>query len=391
MSGTGEGTRWSVERALKERPPILHPLGGCDVDTFLAHLSQNSGFSSRSRPQRVIAVLSVLARHPFSCMEKLRWGARVQRHQIPVDPVFIVGHWRSGTTHLHNVLSQDPQFRFLDFGQTALPHNLLGGGTKGMARDLVASVLPKKRGYDNVELTIDTPQEEEMALGSLNPLGYYAAYYFPQNMLRHFARTVFFEGVTVEELEGFKQAYLTLVKKLSLAHGGKQLLFKNPPSTARIQLLKELFPGARFIYIHRNPYEVYASSLNRYFRLMQAFAWQDFHDINFEEMVFHKYRRLLTGYLEQRPAIPSADLVETTYEAITATPHEEIRRIYDYLKLPNQAEAFAKIDPYADSLQNYERNKHRMPRATVDRIQREWDFSFREWPSELPGHIEVVG
>jgi hypothetical protein len=242
-----------------------------------------------------------------------------------------------------------------------------------------------------VELTIDAPQEEEMALGSLNPLGYYCAYYFPQNMLRHFSRTVFFEDVTEAELEGFKKAYVTLVKKLSLAHGGKQLLFKNPPSTARIRLLKELFPGARFIYIHRNPYEVYASSLNRYFRLMQAFAWQDFADINFEEMVYHKYRRLLQGYLEQRPGIPSADLVETTYEAITERPMEEIRRIYDYLKLPNREAGFAKIEPYAQSLRNYERNKHRMPRATVERIQRDWAFSFEEWPCEMPSHIEVSG
>jgi hypothetical protein len=390
MSGNGEGTKWSVERALKERPPILHPLGGCDVDTFLVHLSQNSGFSARSRMQRLIAVLAVIARHPFSCIEKIRYGEAVQRYQLEVDPVFIVGHWRSGTTHLHNLLSHDPQFRFLDFGQTALPHNLLGG-TRGIARDLVASVLPKKRGYDNVDLTIDAPQEEEMALGSLNPLGYYAAYYFPQNMLWHFARTVFFEGVTEEELEGFKKAYVTLVKKLSLANDGKQLLFKNPPSTARIRLLKELFPGGRFIYIHRNPYEVYASSLNRYFRLMQAFAWQDFSNIDFEEMVYHKYRRLLQGYLEQRPGIPEADIIETTYEAITERPMEEIRRIYNYLNLPNREEGLAKIEPYAQSLRNYERNKYRMPKATVERIQREWAFSFQEWPSDLPNHIEVAG
>jgi len=124
---------------------------------------------------------------------------------------------------------------------------------------------------------------------------------------------------------------------------------------------------------------------------MQAFAWQDFSNINFEEMVYHKYARLLQGYLEQRPSIPSADLVETTYEAITREPKEEIRRIYAALNLSNREEAFAKIDPYAQSLENYERNKHRMPRATVERIQRDWAFSFKEWPSSLPDHMEVVG
>ncbi len=379
-----------MERAMRERPPILHPLGGCDVDTFLVHLSRNSGFSPRSLAQRIVACLVVGVRHPFSGIEKIRWSERVQRYRIPRDPVFIVGHWRSGTTHLHNLLSHDPQFSFLDFGQTAMPHNLLGA-TRGIARGVVARGLPKKRGYDNVDLTIDAPQEEEMALGSLNPLGYYTAYYFPADMVSHFERTVFFEGVTAEEYEGFRNAYRSLVKKLSIARNGKQLLFKNPPSTARIALLKELFPGARFIYIHRNPYEVHASSLNRYFRLMQAFAWQDFSKINFEEMVFYKYSRLLRGYLAQRPGIPSEDLVETSYEAITERPMEEIRRIYAALDLPGREQAFAAIEPYADSLRNYERNKHRMPRATVERIQRDWAFSLEEWPCAIPEHIEVTG
>jgi hypothetical protein len=386
---SGEGTKWSVERAMRERPPLLHPLAGCDVDTLMVHLSRNTGFSPRTRWQRVLSLLAVAARHPFTGIEKLRLAERVQRHQLPEPPIFIVGHWRSGTTHLHNLLSQDPQFAFLDFGQTAMPHTM-ASATRGISRAVVSAVLPKKRGYDNVELTIDAPQEEEMALGSLNPLGYYCAYYFPRSMVEHFERTVFFEGVTEEEREGFRQAYLTLVKKLSLVRGGKQLLFKNPPSTARIALLKELFPGARFIYIHRNPYEVYASSLNRYYRLMHAFAWQDFADVDFEDMVLYKYRRLLQGYLAQRASIPPSDLVETSYEAITVRPMEEIRRIYEALDLSRREEAYAAIAPYAESLRDYERNKHRMPRRTVERIQREWEFSLREWPNNIPGHIEVV-
>ncbi len=386
MSGS---TKWTVERAMAEPPPRLHPLGGCDLNTLLAHLQLNSGFSTRTRTQRILSCAAVGAREFFTIIEKLRWTDRLENYELPQPPTFIVGHWRSGTTHLHNLLSKDPQFRFIDFGQTAMPHNILGNNVN-LARKIIASVLPKKRGYDNVELTIDSPQEEEMALGSLSPLGYYTVYYFPQSMKRHFDRTVFFEGVTPGEIEDFRQAYRTLVKKLSIAYEGRPLLFKNPPSTARLTLLKQLFPKARFIYIHRNPFEVFASSLNRYYRLMQAFAWQEFSDVDFEEMVFYKYRRLLGAYLEQRKKIPGHEIVETSYDAVTERPMEEIGRLYDALRIPGKEEALQAIGPYAESKRDYQRNVHHLKRQIYERILDEWKFSLEEWPHELPGHIQLV-
>lgn len=389
-SGSGsKSTKWDAQRAMKEKASILHPMGGCDMETLLEHFRLNSNYSLRSLPQRISSVVGVALRHPFTVIERINWEEKVRNYKLPQDPIFIVGHWRSGTTHLHNLLSRDPQFAFIDFGQTAMPHNLLNESRK-VGRWLIAKALPKKRGYDNVELTIDSPQEEEMALGSLNSLGYYTVYYFPQDIKRHFERTVFFKDVDDAAKERFKKAYVTLLKKLSMAGNDRQLLLKNPPSTARITLLKELFPKARFIYIHRNPYEVFASSLNRYFRLMSAFAWQDFEDVDFEEMVYYKYQRLLEAYLEQREQIPAEDIIETSYEAITEQPMEELSRIYEYFKLPNKEAGLAAISPYVESKKNYKRNVHQMARAQVERIQSDWAFSLKRWPYEIPEAIEVV-
>tara|TARA_R110002096_G_scaffold67332_10_gene163382 strand:+ start:823 stop:1944 length:1122 start_codon:yes stop_codon:yes gene_type:complete len=373
---------------MTDRAPLLHPLAGCDLDTYLSHLRFNSQFSERSLKQRILATAVVGLRQPFTALENLNWKARIRDYKLPNDPIFIVGHWRSGTTHLHNLLSRDPQFAFLDFGQTAMPHNLLSHNKLG--RHFISKALPKKRGYDNVELAIEEPQEEEMALGSLNPLGYYSVYYFPQNMKQHFERSVFLNGTTEEEAAGFCHAYQTLAKKLSLAYNGKQLLFKNPPSTARITLLKELFPGARFIYIHRNPYEVFASSMNRYFRLMNVFAWQDFEDVDFEEMVFYKYRRLIGAYLDQRRKVPDTDMAETTYEKITEDPMGEIERLFDQLRIPNKKPGLEAISPYAEKKKTYKRNVHQLTQCQVDRIQKDWEFALKEWPYEIPEGIEVV-
>lgn len=40
------------------------------------------------------------------------------------------------------------------------------------------------------------------------------------------------------------------------------LLIKSPVHTARVRLVLGLFPRARFLYIHRDPYEVFQSAVH---------------------------------------------------------------------------------------------------------------------------------
>jgi len=382
------GVPWTIERAMEEPPLVFHPLGGCDLRNLRAHLRQNHEFSRRSRAQRIRSILAVLARQPFTVMERLVFTRRVQAYELPSPPIFIVGHWRSGTTHLHNLMTCDPQFGTIDFGQTAMPHNLLNP-TRVIGRAAVAPTIPKDRGMDNVKIGIREPQEEEMALGNLNPICYYNVFYYPQQMREHFDRAIFLEETTEEERRKFEQAYVTLVKKLSLAAKGKQLLFKNPASTARLTLLDRLFPGSRFIHIVRNPFEVFASMLHHYPRLFCAFAWQRFDNLDLEEMVFYKYRRMMGAYLEQREAVRDR-LLETSYEKIVADPVAEVGRFYEAFGLQGREDALQEIGNYVEARRGYRANQYRLTRKQVERIRSEWGFALREWEYDLPDSIEVV-
>lgn len=381
---------WDWNRARKEKPPVLHPLGGADVDTFFSHLRASQGqLSGRSLLQRLIAFSVMVSRVPFSGWDKVRWAETLRNTKLEPPPVFILGHWRSGTTLLHQLISHDPQFCFLDFGQIVAPNDILGW-IQNFYRFVISYVLPSDRGYDRVKLDLDTPQEEEIALAGLNPFSYYRAYYFPQQMRRHFAQSVLFEDVEPREREDFGHAYLTLVKMLSLSRGGRRPLLKNPSSTARLALLKEVFPGAKFVYIHRNPYEVFCSSLSRYPRLLAAFAWQSHEDIDFRDMVFHKYERLLHSYLAQVNSIPPGNRVETSFEAITTDPEGEVRRIYQHLGIGSVEQAVAAMRPHFDSMRVYQRNQHEIRKADVERIQSDWKFSLDRWPYEVPPTLRVV-
>lgn len=373
---------------MREPPLIFHPLGGCDLRNLRAHLDQNQEYSSRSRAQRIRSILAVVARQPFTLMERALFTRQVEAYELPQPPIFIVGNWRSGTTHLHNLLTRDPQFETIDFGQTAMPHNLLNP-TRCIGRAAVAPTIPKDRGMDEVKLGIREPQEEEMALGNLNPISYYNVFYYPQQMKLHFDRAIFLEDTTPEERATFEKAYVTLAKKLSIAAKGKQLLFKNPASTARLTLLNRLFPGVRFVHIVRNPYEVFASMLHHYPRLFCAFAWQRFDNVDLEGMVFYKYRRMMSAFLEQRAAVRDR-LVETSYEKIVKDPTGEIGRFYEVFRLPGREEALAAVQRYAEGRKGYRSNRYQLTRSQVDRIRREWGFALQEWGYDLPETIEIL-
>lgn len=380
--------RWTIQRALEEEPPGFHPLAGCDLENFRSHLDGRTDLSERTQTQRRRSYAAVLARQPFTIMEKLIFSKKVERYELPRPPVFLIGHWRSGTTHLHNLMSRGPDFATIDFGQTAMPHNLLNP-TRFIGRAAIAAVIPKDRGMDQVELGIREPQEEEMAIGNLNPICYYNVFYYPQEMKRHFERACFLDGVSEAEEAAFRKTYVKLLRKLSIVGKNRRLLLKNPASTARIQLLDELFPGSCFISIVRNPYEVFASMLHHYPRLFNAFAWQDFADIDLEEIVFYKYARLMRGYLEQRASVGKR-LLETSYEAIVSDPVAEIERFHETLNLEGREASIAGVQSYLKAHQNYKRNRYKLTHAQVERIQQEWGFALEEWGYDVPDSIAVV-
>ena len=80
-----------------------------------------------------------------SCLgsiENLIYGGRVRAHQ-PKSPVFILGHWRSGTTLLHETLSSDPQFTTTSLYHVLAFHHFLL--TEKVVTGLTGRFLPKTR------------------------------------------------------------------------------------------------------------------------------------------------------------------------------------------------------------------------------------------------------
>lgn len=367
---------------------LLHPLCGSNLITFLRAFARPRPLCWQKLPVGFIAAASVLGRFPFYQFERLSQARAIIQTPLPAEPIFIIGHWRSGTTHLHNLISQDSQFGSISFLQTALPWDFIG--QVNLSQKILRKKLPDDRGMDKVKLTIDSPQEEEMALGNMGPLCYYYCYYFPREIEEHFNRAVLFNGVSSSEIKNFENNYCYLLKKLTLFHGDKKkLLLKNPANTGRIRWLRSIFPGAKFIHIHRNPYTVYASTLKHFNRTMTAFAWQPYEGIDFNKITLRHYRLLMQRYLDERSTIPPENLIEVSMDEVEKDAPGVIDNIYRKFSLSNRDRALEAINSYCEGQRNYRKNSYVLSGDQVANINKHWDFTLKEYDYGMPGEIKV--
>lgn len=105
---------------------IFHPLCGADPATLLRLILRNGMPSPSGALRLAIALASSMTRLPFTASERA-WTAFALHHPGPVPaPVFIVGHMRSGTTHLHNLLAASGRFATVPPILAGMPWEALG-------------------------------------------------------------------------------------------------------------------------------------------------------------------------------------------------------------------------------------------------------------------------
>jgi len=363
--------------SLRGLPRLIHPLDGCGFRQYWRHYIDNWPYDLRSLHTRLFATAVVTLRLAPVFLEHRAHRAAIEAQALEHGPVFVVGHWRSGTTHLHNILSRDPQFAWMSFDEAVLPLDCLS--RMRVAYTVMNWFLPKNRGMDNVAIDAESPQEEEFALGALGDRCFLKCFYFPRELDRHFRQSVLLEGLDPPGRERLANAYRFIARKMAYAHGGKTVLFKNPANTARMSFLKEAFPHAKFVHIVRDPYSVHPSMMRLWSNLLNEFSWQRVRGIDFSEATFSIYERTMRAHLEDRRNIPESDLHEVRFEQLETDPKGAVRGIYEALGIPSTPEAMRRIDAYIDEQASYQRSEHAQNSAMRSLIAERWRFAFEHW------------
>ncbi|WP_194792799.1 sulfotransferase [Caenimonas koreensis] len=353
--------------------PIYHPFAGVTFAQWWSILAQNKFRIHEARKFAFLTAKSI--KNSFEALDEARqYGEQIASHQIKQPPIFIVGHWRSGTTHLENILCKDPAFGYLNVIQSIYPYSFLTQGDT-YARRFVQT----KRYMDNVALAAQSPSEEEVALAVLAPGSFWHGYYFPGRMDDYFDRYVLFKDIDNAELTRWRNSYDYLLRKLSFAQHGKPLILKNPPNTSRIAVLKAMYPDAKFIHIHRNPYEVFVSRMAQFDKAVLKKALQPITQGEWQARSLRYYVDMMAAHLEQRQGLPAHQYVEVSFDELRRAPMATIDRIYSQLQIQSFNTAQEPIKAYLDTLGGYEQNQYQMDKALTDRIYQHWHRTIDLW------------
>lgn len=296
------------------------------------------------------------------------------------DPLFILGHWRSGTTFVHNIFAQDKHFGYTTTYQTVFPHYVMA--LQGFFKPTMGWLMPDKRPTDNMELAPDLPQEEEFAINNSCPFNYYNFWFFPEKMNEYCDRYLTFKAITPKEEQAFKDNFEKLVKISLWNTNGTQYLSKNPPHTGRLKTMSELFPNAKYIFLMRNPYTVFESTRNFYTNTIKPL---ELHSIPLEQMeqnILRNYMELYRAYKEQKKYVPEGNIYEVKFEDIEQDALGITEKIYHDLNIPGWEEARPAIEKYIGGKKGYKKNKYNYDPRTVELVNQHWGEVLDEWGYE---------
>ena len=311
--------RWSVAN---------NYLAGITLYRWIDLLRENS--VSPAYWHRAVFITAAACLNSLARRKERRLDAAIRATPLAGPPLFILGHWRSGTTHLHNLLALDTlNFAFANTYQVTNPLTFLTTEETNTRR--FAGLVPDKRPMDEMAMGFALPQEDEFAPCMDTLKSSYLGISFPRRQ-QHFDRYLTFDDVPADEINDWKDSLLTFCKKLTYKYQ-RPLLLKSPSHTARIRHLLEWFPDARFVHIHRHPHHVFRSTQHLYDTVDWLWTMQRRAPDADDATILRQYRALHDAWFEDRDRIPAGQLHELAFEDLVADPTAALTALYTALGL----------------------------------------------------------
>ena len=290
----------------------------------------------------------------------LRWlqdawyGSRLDRVPILHDPLFIIGHWRTGTTLLHELLVLDEQHTYPNTYQCLEPNHFLL--TERLFKRWFRFMMPQHRPMDNMPVGWERPQEDEFALCMMGQPSPYLTIAFPNHPPQDQA-ALDLGDLPPRVRQGWKNAFLRFLRHLTFKDP-RRLVLKSPTHTCRIPALLELFPDARFVHIVRDPYVVFPSTINLWKSLYVAHGLQRPTFAGLEENVFSTFTHLYARLEQSKHLLAPNRFHELRYEDLLADPVGQMRLLYERLELDGFEQFLPRLKSYLDANAGYKTNRY---------------------------------
>jgi hypothetical protein len=338
---------------------------GCNFSAWTRLLVHNRFAVHWSRWHYAVLYTFLSLVHSYLALwQKILFGRRVAKTVIAEPPVYIVGHWRTGTTLLHELLILDERHTGPTSYECLVPHHFLL--TERFAR-WIEFLVSAHRAMDNMDLSFAHPQEDEFVWCMKGHPSPYLTMAFP-NRPPQYPEYFDLENVPSRELNSWKETHFRFVQQVYF-HRRKRVILKNPPHSCRIKVLLDVFPQAKFIHIVRDPYTVYPSTIHLWQSLYRKHGLQRPSFAGLEDFVLSTYLQLYQKLDEGRGHVDPSRFYELRYEDLIRDPEGQLRRLYEHLEFDGFEEYLPRLRQYLAQHADYETNRYELTakqRATID-------------------------
>ncbi len=351
---------------------------GMDVFTLTKLLARNRFAVSPGRWPMVVSVAAASLLNTFcGVFEWFLFSAQVREVKLKEPPLFVLGHWRSGTTLLHELLMLDERHNCPTTYQCLAPHDFLW--TSWFIPRIASALMPAKRPMDDMAAGFDRPQEDEFALVNLGVPSPYLVWAFP-NHGPVADEYLDLRSLSPAEREAWKRKWKEFVQRVALSNN-RRLVLKSPTHTARVRTILEVFPDARFIHIVRDPLVIYPSTVRLWKSLSEVEGFQVPHDDGgwIENSVLNNFVRMYECFEQDRELIPPGRLVDIRYEDLVKNPVDKMRQVYQSLNLGDFGVVEPAILQHMMKTRDYKTNKYKLPPDVADRVRGRWAPYFQRY------------
>jgi len=296
--------------------------------------------------------------------ENRRYKKKIQNTPLPTNPVFIIGHWRTGSTFLHQIFQCDPQFTTPTLMQCTYPESFISA-----RRSITLAMnffLTEKRPMDNVRLGIHDPQEDEYVVFRMTGISPMEKLIFPHTSQYFLLDTQQFSLSDSQRIK-WENAFTCFTKKLYM-HTGKRIVFKNPFHSFRIHTLQEIFPDALFIHIYRDPRIVIPSTKHMWTIVGNHNSMRkEWKPPEFEEIITG-FDTLMNRVYNDLSALPANNYIELSFEELEQEPIPAVKSLYSHFGFEYTTTFEDRLNDLLKRLSSYEKNRYDLSKAQEELI-----------------------
>lgn len=350
-SGSSRGVAW----------PVAHLIALAPLDVWIRMIVVSGGVRPRYWGRLGFVLFTSFVGTIATVHERLVLNL-IRNRKFGDDPrvdhepgaVVILGYYRSGTTHLHNLMSCDDRFVTPRWSQCLAGQGFWLGWS--IIRFVLVPFLGSTRPQDSVGFGPSWPAEDDFALCSWGGCSSIPGRLIWPSRWEAWKRWHGLDGLSTKELARWRSLTAMFVWKLTRGKRNRSrvVLLKTPSHTARVGELDRLFKGnVKFVHLVREPGAVIDSNVRMHDSL-SAHLLEDPPDVqSLRDRVAQEYAYTEAKCCREAEALGDDRFVRVRYQDLRADAIGTLRGVYSSLGIGLDGRETESVRRYLGSLGVY--------------------------------------